>query len=70
MCFYVFYVFLKKSAQPTVETSQSARMDVAQRNESVGVNHVVQSLVASAADMTEQRRESSSLDSIQSSDLE
>lgn len=64
----LLYVFLKKSAQPAAETAQSARMDVGQRNESVGVNRLVQSFRTPADGTT--MVAASSLDSIHSSALE
>jgi len=61
----LLYVFLKKSAQPA---AQSARIEIVQRNESVGVNHVVESFQTSASDTT--MVAFSSLDLIQSSSSE
>lgn len=63
----LLYVFLKKSAQPAAESAHSARMGMAQRNETVAVSHLVQSFHTYADDRT--MVASSSLDSIQPSGL-
>lgn len=64
----LLYVFLKKSSQPGAENGQSARMDVAQRNDSVGINNLVQSFHTSARDTAMVASSTLNSNSVQSGD--